>query len=109
MSMSVRRDIWGPCPAVTFAISARSLPLQEGARRRRWVLPMFMSFSEVAVAENLGGLGIFQCVSSWGLGQLIKQTELAYWATEEDSSRLGSEGLRLDISRRFFKTTFGGF
>lgn len=109
MSRSVRRDIWGPCPAVTFAISARSLPLQEGAGRRLWVLPMFVSFSEVAIAENLGGLGIFQCVSSWGLGQLIKQMELAYWAMEEDSSRLSSEGLRLDISRCFFKTTFGDF
>ena len=94
---------------MTFAISVRSLPLQEGAERRLWVLPMFMSFSEVAVAENLGGLGIFQCVSSWGLGQLIKQMELAYWAMEEDSSHLSSEGLRLDISRRFFKTTFGDF
>lgn len=99
MSMSVRRDIWGPCPAVTFAISARSLPLQEGAGRRRWVLPVFMLFLEVAVAENLGGL--VSPVGAWG--SLLNRRS---WHIGQ---RLGSEGLRLDISRRFFKTTFGGF
>lgn len=65
------------------------------------VLPVLTLLPEVTVAENLGGLGIFQRVPSWGSGQPVTQTELTYWAAAEDSSHLCSEGLRLDILRRF--------
>lgn len=60
-----------------------------------------MLLPEVTAAETLESLEIFQRVPSWGRGQPATQTKLTYWAAEEDSSHLCSEGPRLDILRRF--------